>query len=55
MTKTLPIGAKIGNTVMPVKSCKKNSEKNSYDITVLFTPRKPLSYGKVKYKAEWAK
>lgn len=54
--ETLPFGVKIGDTIMPVKSCKKNGEKpNSYDITVLYTPRKPLSYGKVKYKVEWAK
>jgi len=53
--ETLPLGVKIGNTIMPVKSCKPNGKPNSYDITVLYTPRKPLSYGKVKYRVEGAK
>ena len=53
--ETLPFGVKIGNMVMPVKSCKWNDEKKGYDVTLLYTPRKPLSYGKVKYRVERAK
>lgn len=53
--ETLPFGMKIGNVAFPVKSCKWNDAKKSYDVTLLLSARSAgfLSYGKVKYRVEW--